>query len=777
MTNETLATCSCLRERYQIDLHGPFQSQNAVEIVPLDQNGILRGAPSGFFNDNRPVYCFIHTNWCAHRPTMLSAEVSPRSGQPGDPSVVIDGGIIYGTPVSPSGSARVFVESSADRSKYLFAETQFVANVAFPVLQARYHYEDGTTRLGGPYQPSAGQFFLLTSPVFGVLNNTTIFESRNAQDPDDYTKTAWPLERPSFWITTLGVRSLADLYIKDGAYTGTKQVIRAGYRNNNQDVVVCEVCRPHNVMVPPEDRDASGINPERISFYSGVHLSIGCSWADIIDPRQDGQVRCGVESQGGSLFQNPIAPYGLFTIPFFVPRSFFVEPDGSLERPPSAYQYVGAECSEDQVTTAIGIANLINPSPVFAVAGPSTGIDFGRTFSTVATGGRRANVWVEPADQEDSETIPATLVKGSEQVINDSSPFFSRRLDLIADGRFSAPGGDSWHATHLVKYGSPLSGRNALHNLNVEIVEASTGAIAETIPQSIPAKIVMLEGTNFVTRSFVGNIWQFSSTPATSPRFSIQFLQDGFPTDTLPPLWAWNAMAGQHALSPLAPDGMRLFPNSYQKHYAEALREISYPIVEPTFSQIGGNDPIGPFTAEQFAEFESVQCPENVAHHRVDWSLQTFPQLWATTSLNGSLVFPGEYQASLESSGMSTNDYDTALLQTRSLVDYGLLSLRGATISCSARIGFRYRINRVRGYRRTRVPHPSLANYWSSTETVAVYGDHECNDVACDEMVFDWEVSLTGEQVQAISDGGTVEKHIQAGSLVRTMRFSVSEVA
>jgi hypothetical protein len=48
---------------------------------------------------------------------------------------------------------------------------------------------------------------------------------------------------------------------------------------------------------------------------------------------------------------------------------------------------------------------------------------------------------------------------------------------------------------------------------------------------------------------------------------------------------------------------------------------------------------------------------------------------------------------------------------------------------------------------------------------VVIRGDHDCDEVACDESVFEFEIELTGDEVAAISSGEEITKQLLAGSV------------
>jgi hypothetical protein len=794
----------------------------------LAHGGNLGNEPLG----GRPLKYFWHGDWCKHRPTKALV------------------GVAHNT-VAPNGTVRVFVEGANDFSKYVWAEMEYQAAVLFPALDARYHTSNGEETTGGAYG-SAG-------PIFGEASDSFVYQARNLQDDEGYLTSPWPLTNPG---------------------EGTRCVIRWGYREDGDDTEISRRVFPQ-------------------SFFSGSPLNfigavvVGCDWNDIASPNESDNVRCGVELLGEGFFGNSgdflnIARFGRFTLPFEMPRSFFV--DESVEggpKPPMPYRLVGVEATAPRVTTA---------------AGTSTNLEVASHESVVTCGSRRSAVFIAPSNQSLTGILPAGPVGPAtvpqDGIIRNDMALFVRRPDLMERSYNHVANGDSWHATHLVRFGSSLAERNALHNLHIEIEPC-------TFPHGIP-NIVNADGVTplnrFLTRNS-DNTQRFTAryiTPSPlrtalnwtiegsafsqskGPRVSLLFAEDVFePFDEnpLPPAWAWDSMAGQHTLAPFAPpageesESDPLVPNAYHVFHEEPFQDVTVPLEEPSSDDVDRFWDIGPMTDAQFAAYEAEEYPNRTADYRLEIAFESYPQIWATTDLSEEWQRVGPREISLEDSGMTTENYD-GYSGAGHRVDY-VRENAGVTVTVRARVGLRTHITKVRGYRREREKVPTdlgwlrykipvgkcerivngipvcdvqrkrncadIANStwtrdiacngepvglvvivsktvteaqaeaefereqedneaydysWQQgirpiggggsqfggageaeeegeeiptlrrpTGNVVVRGDHDCDDVACDEGTFEFKIPLTGEEVAAISAGQEVTKQLLAGTV------------
>ena len=600
-----------------------------------------------------------------------------------------------------------------------------------------------------------------------------------------------------------------------------------------------------------------------------------------------------------------------------MPRSFFVDAEADGEpKPPLPRRLVGLEATAPRVTVPI------QHEPVTAsfIYGDSTNLDAASFESVVTCGARRAAVFIPPSLQSAAGTLPAgpvgPAIRPADGIIRADAPLFVRRDDLNERSYNHVANADSWHAAHLVRAGSPLADRNALHNLHITFEQC-------TFPQGITNGGGVFEryatfdadgSQRITTRHFTpspirtGFDWNvtgsggwsvfggaFTVTPAVSPRMSLFFADDeGLLPDEkwLPPAWAWDAMSGEHTLTPFAPlagdesEPEGLVPNAFHVFHDEPVQDVTHPITPPASADIDRYWDIGPMTDAQFAAYDAEAYPTRTADYRVAIGFQSFPQIWATTRVTDEFQRVGPRNISLEDSGMTTENHD-AYSQPGHRVDY-IPENAGVTITVRARIGLRTDVTKVQGFRREREKVPAemgwlrykrpfgrcqrilfggtptcdvrtktsclvfafgfdktwtkgvdcqgnaaspafqevskltteaeaLAEFeqeeldneaydysWTQgvdtngneiptlrrpTGDVKIHGDHECDDVACNESVFEFEIPLTGDEVTAISAGQEVTKQLLAGrvqvateengnpvfeDVYRTVRISVS---
>lgn len=734
--------CECRTEGWSFDLE-PLGSNPAFSINASEEYWTnsynedapaLRGEVSGWFNYIRPVTCVVHTDWCCHRPTKATIRSSS--------ALAITGGY-----ADPSGRVRVCVEATRDFSKYVYAEVEAEAFLEFPAFGNKHHYADGITRPVAAY-----------TPAFGTNTGDFVYVPRNAQDADAYTQARWPLANYTYALST--------------HYVGTRTSVRCGYRDAGTDTVVQEFISYESRVMP-----------------QGT-VAVGCHWHDIIDEQDDGLVRCGLE-----ITNEYILPYPFvfadgddtgFTFPFTVSRDLFTDSTSPLDPPPAdpkRYVVLHAEAETKSIELPDEQEKTSQPLAIFSVE------------PVVTCAADYAHVLLEKGELTDTSTVPKTVEGGGAPAVTESSPYFVRRPDIISRVPNTVAAADSWHATHLVRRGSALATRNALHHLHLEFVQASAEwAIGPNASPLFPV---------FTQWSGQADGVEPTSNPTANqgPRFSFLPESDEDALEEVgagpfrgqpPTTWLWNAISGQHELTPFVGD-KRLLANSYHVHYSAALHTFSKAIVTPASSEIETGIPedaqSGPYLDGTWNTYNAGQYPRFKADYRIAWSVATFPQLWARTVVSSGQLLNGPLDVSLEDSGMTTEAYDAYARRTQDL--YGGIQpwtsqpiVASAEILVRARVGLKYTVTRVKGFRRARVkgmvsPNNPLAFFYPSTGAVQVNGDHECNDIACTEVVHDFSIPLESDDLDAISDGEEITKQLVAGTLdgnpiYRTVKVRVS---
>jgi hypothetical protein len=736
----------------------PFYSDSHAD--PLNAPA-LRGDQDGWFNYVRPVTALVHADWCRHRPTKAWFQLAT--------------GLSFEPYANPHGIVRVFVESTRDFSTCVYAEAQVEAFVAFPTWGKRYHFADNITRNVATY-----------GPVFGksTSEGTFVYTPRNAQDDTSYIAAMWPLPNALHNLETHAV--------------GSRLTVRCGYLSGDTNTVL------HEFMAPE-------------SFASAPTISVACHWTDIAEGNATNTVACGLEVANGfngngvrfdwgdSLF-SAIYP-GAFSCPFTVPRSLFMNEESKFNADP--YRYVGLHA--DSYPVSVQFPNSASPTTSRALAAARVG-------ATVTCAADSAHVFVDPEEDDDVSTVPFYAQGTTGGPVTSSSPYFLRRPDIMARVPYTVAAGDSWHASHLVRRDSQLAVRHALHNLELEFVEAE--------PPRVFEKRGILANTpnEFYVQTFWGGQADkgFPSAPPgetlkinkaplpnAGPQFSFSLPSDSDAfylwideEDTYrpPALWFWNSIAGVHALTPSV-ESRSLFPNSYHKHYASKLHTYSNGIETPDFLDIEfpygvgfiAGVRVGPFMESVWGEHQDTQCPLRKQDYRVAWSVETFPQLWAFTACRempeGS-VGNGPLDIPLADSGMSTEAYDGYVRRNASqfggVQPWGRYNPNvGADLYVRARVGLKFTITQVAGFRRVRekvepgvyvtgiggglaglgndaIPG-GLAHYYDATGEVEQKGVHGCNDVACTEVVQDFKIPLDGDDLLSLSNGNTVTKQLLVG--------------
>lgn len=730
--------------------------------ISTDPRAAVRGAIDGEFNSVRPVACIVHAEWCRHRPTKAVFGWQSFAAE------------------HHNGTLRAFVEATRDLSKYVFADL-IVEQAEFPYVPTKTHFHDGSSHSLTNY-----------TPLFGLATGDFVFAPRDTQDDDSYTKSPWPLSNypagtkqhggfyPS-WLAMLFGGPVFTSEIPLGVEKrgiGARLLVRCGSREDNEDNVVASFMFPHS---------AHG--------SLGFDVAIGCHWADIADENANQNVRCGLEVTRplGMLSSiDTVNKFGHFSFPFELPRSLFVGPASSQDPPHyDVYRYCGAAADAQKIDVPLGIETTqssMDPGPSDFRLGVTCAADL-------------ANVIVDTDESDDVATVPYAAQRDGDGPVTTSDPYFARRPDIIARVPNTVANADSWHATHLVRRGSPLAARNALHNLHLEFVEADRY-------RQLPFGTVPMPHSpeRFPVQTVWGGQkdWGYPSSNRTpiagvGPHFFFRMLGDELafwiePNDEnlLPPLWAWNSFAGSHVLTPFV-GGRRLFPNSYHAHSGdEPLHEFKQEIEEPDSQSLEPYSSVGPYTEAQWAAHEAKQCPVRKADYRVAWRVESYPQIWATTSFNESFGRNRPLDVPLEDSGMTTENYDAYARRNNSPsggindVWWSWSPSAGAVISVRVRLGLKWYIESVRGYRRVRqkvepgvtIPgggpglgggggggQSTTAHYYASTGAVKVAGDHECKDEACTEHVFDFEIRLDESELISLSAGEEIKKDLLVGQL------------
>lgn len=747
---------------------------------------VVRGSPQGDVNASRPVSCVIHTDWCANRPTKAAVKTSA-----------------YG---NANGTVRVFVEATRDLSTQLFAEVQVEAAVAFPTFDEKHHFADGQSRFAGEYPsqqiPNTVNFTGL--PIFGTSTDSLVFAPRNVADGSTYLTSPWPLiDFHSYDRSPLVINN---------HYEATRRTVRCGYRSNGQETIVADFLHPSNEGSYDVIFNQFSSSP---GFRNYGAVAIGCSWKDIVDPNQSETVRCGFEVTGGVSFgqetqTKAATSFGSFTFPFDVPRSLFVD-QLSQATPKSAdtHRYIGLAATEQvvQAVSTAGVGGFLPPEDSRRLLADSCD-------AFVVCGANHANVVVDPDESQDVATVPVVAMRGTEQppAVDASAPFFIRRPDIIDRGRHAVANANSWHATHLVRRGSPLATRNAIYNLVVEFVADSRQVSSPVLVSStfVPPSVLYAQADSYGWGVKLGNGFN-NANDGVSLR--IEPLEDFVINSGLsningstPPLWFWSGIAGEHTLTPFV-GNRRLMPNAWHKFSSQAHQSRSVPIVSPPGTDLRTsysasangwvkNNFIGTYTEAGWAAVLATQAPISVGNYRVAYTIESFPQIWATTHLSGiagdlrpAVDIPpsvaGPLDASLADSGMTTENYDV-YVRRQAGVQPSWINVNAkadAIVSLHIRLGTRISISKVQGFREVGVKGGQAGFgvfYYNPTGEVEIAGDHDCSDVACTE--FFWgagvdvgnfrpsplRVALTWADREALASGSQVEKQLPYATVTAT---------
>jgi len=465
---------------------------------------------------------FFHTDYCCHRPTIIEASV--------------------GYSAITQGTSRVFVESRQDRSAYVWAEFS-VSQITFPSFVSLNHsvYQFFGETEGPVVSPDyqfnstiVFQIGLLSFPNYGSFLGVTgaiIDLSRGGEDDDAYIKEPWPsLDR---FLVGANDKNLQK-------YVGRSCRIKAGYRANGQDTVLIEY---------------GGIRDLESSFR------VGCFLADIEAGRP--QVRCGLESQSDERPTVGIsvpATTSFYSIPFSVPLSIFESQADFLAGP----VFVGGSVIYDASTTierglwggrniAFQTAPFTGPptppSTQFEVA-TSAAVDFSHALpdsqSLTPQGYESSFRWCPSGSPLGAVTSSETgaVTRPDRQLYKDNAVY----------------SGVSWHASDIVRQGSPLAVANALHK--IEVVFDDEFDLQNVLTQNL--------------LTFIGG-------------------QLRAPWTIVPVVYPF--LKGTYTLTPLGPSGERLAPNRFHCFSNESDTNVSFTHEPPV-----GTERRGDYTQETFVQ-------------------------------------------------------------------------------------------------------------------------------------------------------------------------------
>ena len=756
-------------------------------LIVGGQQDEVRGSNQGDFNGTRPNSCLVHNDWCSHRPTKAFIVTSANG--------------------NANGTARVFVEATADLSKYVFAEIQVQAGVQLPTVDLKKHFSNGSTSALASY-----------TPVFGTATGSFAFSARNVSDGDTYLKSLLPtIDFPSIFVG-----STSQAVVREA----TRLTVRCGHRQNGADTIVASFASPFwsgALDLPP------GYGPAFVRFHV---VGIGCCWEDIEFPNDTNTVRCGFERvAGGDGVYNAdpttAQQHGFFTFPFEVPRDLFISTTGGVSpNPAQKERYVGVSATE----------SIVQAIHRVTANGPGSPEDSRRLIvdsvtTRVACGANHANVIIDP-DKQDLDAVPPVAMRGTAQVptVNSSAPLFVRRPDVIAKGAHAVANADSWHATHLVHRGASLAQRNAVHNLEIDFVAASrawTPARSTVIEPRMPQQVdehgwgVFWGGVSNVMSPGRIRRWLLESVSnEEGPQFSIQPISDaviyGFAYGqdaAAPPLWFWSLISGSHTLTPFV-DGRRLMPNSWHAFSGQAhlSREVS--IATPAINKLAGDYSIrpvlsadqqglsavvwqregwaGPFSDQEWTFLQSVNAPFFKDDYRVAYKIESFPQIWATTTaMHGSQAEAGiSYSNQIPSlafadSGMTTEAYDAYDAYSQQGAAWATLNSKSdAILNIYMRLGVKITVQKIKGFRAKRTKGEEYFTIggvayfkYDTTGEVEEACTHSSGDVACTE--FYWgagpsannnplQLNITWQDRQSLGSGSQIEKQLPVGVVQQT---------
>ena len=615
---------------------------------------------------------FFHADYCCERPTIVSFSV----GKSGD----------------TAGASRVYVESPADRSSYVWAEVT-VSQVAFPEFAELNHVTAGP--VVAPNYVVTGQVAAIgTGEVNPIVPGLTFGfwtgpVNLGVEDSDSYIVEPWP-----HWAPYIVGPSENEIQ----KYVGTDSRIRFGYRQASTDTVVGQI---------------TGAT----SFFESS-LSFGCFWPDLEYGRDP--IRCGIRVAALSESPQQELPdvFDGYSIPFTVPRSVFVQSGDILVAP----VYVGGRVTYDpNQSVEVG---LWDGDPVAPATGPpqppattlsvatSVAADYAETFPAGST--------LEPVGY--TSPIRWCLDGGPTGPVTPADSTSVKRPDrqaIVANAVFSGP---SWHASHIVRQGSPLAVPNALHNLEVTFADA-----------------ISLTDLNFQN-----------------------FLIGNGVTRLVPTIVPY--ITGAYTLEPTSPGGVRLAPNRYHYFSDAANVTSSFTHAVPLADQLYGGG--ATVTAAQAGVIQ--QTPSRAEDYRADYTQESFLQMWAIASVGLRTRNRGHLDIELPASGMATQDYDQWIRRrvnavttemvspTWSVFDYQQLA-----IEFLIRFRVRFVVNRVVGYGRQLVQGDEVGafdppKFAYTAGDLQVRFESSGESVLCNEFLMTRRLLLDRGQMAQLSAGDSV---------------------
>ncbi len=783
--------CKCGTESFGIELVNYGYNSAAFTPVSTNPNDVVRGPIDGEFNANHysgqsiashyPIWCFVHADWCCHRPT--KALIAPYAVQ------------------DVNGAVRAIVESNAGRTKYVFVELDIRSYAEFP------EFHDPN------YAASVRDV-----PLFGGAGSSFAFTPKNAQDSDSYITAPWPLGGPR--------RYFQGFFIANNRYVGSRGVVRCGYRSDGEDTIVKEFLWPYDIGMYGKVAFNNGIN--RRAYGT---LSVACHWEDIVEERDDQQVRCGIEVSG-------LSPG--FTYPFLVPRSLFVvEQSVADPKPHDAQRYVGAIATYDEkqlyshATTNAG--NHTDDRKAGAII-----VERFAQYVTCAAD----YAFVMPDPISDAIVPPVahadpTALGGP---VTAQDPFFVRRPDIIARVPNTVPYGDSWHASALVPEGFSLATRGALHQLELDFLPTRPGEVRY---DNYPARFTE-DGVPRFSQVWLGSSKGYGPQATATQPVSVHFPEIGDDEPRIDELNEtelfqnsyvtpnnWNALQGVRVLTPKPPQGTAgwnpvalLMPNCYHARYSSG-ESREFPIATPNLPNPPGpnpvpnidaidtspggwhGDPVGPFSDAQWQAHIDANVPVDRRDYRAKWKYTTYPQIWAVIEPLRGGHGHGPLDVPLEDSGMTTADYDNYSRRAQGTQPTWASEFdNGVRIDVYVRLGKKIELQQVKGFlaKREKTGNPitvgtggglaggggtagTQAWMYQRTGEIETVGDVECSDVACFESYFSFSLWLTRAQArtaaagqwatiqipmarQAVlsSDDETLGDTVEEGLLIRTVK-------
>lgn len=335
--------------------------------------------------------------------------------------------------------------------------------------------------------------------------------------------------------------------------------------------------------------------------------------------------------------------------------------------------------------------------------------------------------------------------------ITEEDEYYLRRFDKVRNVRHNVANGDSWHASHLIRYGSDLAERLASHRLVVEFVADVSGYSLLPPPYPPPGEpYVFVQNNGFYT----------------VPPQSIVFNDKS----------AWNSLAGTHTLEPEI-GGLPMVPNKYHKSYTEPFGSWDYDIQTPE-SYVEAEGPEYIYEGVTVSPEERLLTEEQwealqawPATTRVAWAYTVYPKISAWSDLS-----PGaksiRYAIDFSDSGIMSHDFDAAFNTVSNPAQMLTVDTFGLDLFFKVDLLYKVEITGIRGYRADRTKgelYPGTEDVfrYPATGIMTVYenqgGAVAANrrklfrDVGNDDT-YDFSVHLTRSEINSLSAGETVTK-------------------